>query len=143
NAMEVKEENQVEEENQSVLQQSYCQLTPTTSSYFFELPQDIQNHIISIDRQIWFEKCQFQHNDWVNSACFNKHETLILTASCDKTARLWNIQTQQPVYSFQHNDYVRSACFNNDETQILTTSDDGTICIWNIQMQQPVYSFQY
>lgn len=50
-----------------------------------------------------------------------------LTASWEKTARLWDAATGKEVGKFEgHTDYVLSAVFSPDGKQVLTASDDKT-----------------
>src|SRR5204862_327886 len=79
----------------------------------------------------------------INSACFNKDETRILTASHGNTARIWDIKTGKELQCFQHNNMINSACFNKDETQILTASDNKTAHIWDIKIEKELQRFQH
>ena len=59
----------------------------------------------------------------VYGAVFNRDESRILTWSDDKTARLWDAGTGQPLGpALQHEDAVRGAVFSRDESRILTWS---------------------
>ena len=64
------------------------------------------------------------------SARFNKDETCILTASDDKSARVWDSSSGAEIQRFNHNSCVNSARFNKDETCVLTASDDNTARLW-------------
>jgi WD40 repeat protein len=57
----------------------------------------------------------------------------VLTASNDKTARLWDLRTGAEIAIFQgHTDTVWSASFSRDGTRIVTASKDGTARIWEV-----------
>jgi len=137
--------NAMQKDNKSSLQKYYLNLQPQLKENFLTLPHEIQIHIATIlytPLHLWFEKQRFIHNNWVNSACFNNNETLILTASADKTA-IWDIHTEKELQRFQHDKCVNSACFNKDETQILTASDNKTACIWDIKTRKELQCFKH
>ena len=67
------------------------------------------------------------HGDVVGSAAYSPDGTRIVTASQDKTARIWDARTgaQLAVLS-GHGDAVQSAAYSPDGTRIVTASDDKT-----------------
>ncbi|BAT52903.1 WD-40 repeat protein [Nostoc sp. NIES-3756] len=76
------------------------------------------------------------HEDVVNSATFSPDGQRILTASRDKTARLWDLQGRQ-IAKFQgHEGLVYSASFSPDGQRILTASYDNTARLWDLQGRQ-------
>lgn len=68
------------------------------------------------------------HTNDVQSIQYSRDDSYILTASSDRTARLWDSQTgkQLEVYS-GHISSVRNAVFSKDGKKIATSSDDSTI----------------
>ncbi len=72
------------------------------------------------------------HGDYVNSAAYSPDGTRIVTASIDKTARIWDARTgaQLAVLS-GHGDPVSSAAYSPDGTRIVTASYDKTARIWD------------
>jgi WD40 repeat protein len=72
------------------------------------------------------------HGDYVNSAAYSPDGTRIVTASNDKTARVWDARTgaQLAVLS-GHGDRVYSAAYSPDGTRIVTASIDRTARIWD------------
>jgi WD40 repeat protein len=56
-----------------------------------------------------------------------------VTASQDKTARLWDSATGQPIGEplRGHTDWVASATFSPDGKRIVTASDDRTARLWD------------
>jgi WD40 repeat protein len=68
----------------------------------------------------------------VNQASFSPDGNLILTASSDGTARIWDAVelTQRFVFS-GHQQSVTSATFSTDGHAIITGSADGTFRIWD------------
>jgi len=62
----------------------------------------------------------------------SKKQYLILTASSDKTAKLWDIKGNEIKVLKGHTGGVRSAKFSPDKKYILTTSEDNTLRLWNL-----------
>jgi len=74
------------------------------------------------------------HGDYVNSAAYSPDGTRIVTASSDKTARVWDARTgaQLAVLS-GHGDRVYSAAYSPDGTRIVTASIDRTARVWDVR----------
>jgi WD40 repeat protein len=66
----------------------------------------------------------------VSSGGFSPDGKLIVTASDDKTARVWETRTATAVAVLAHTARVSSAQFSPDGTAILTTSEDGAARLW-------------
>jgi WD40 repeat protein len=60
-------------------------------------------------------------------AAFSPDGTRVITASYDKTARLWDTATGNPIAVLHgHEDRVNSVVTSRDGTRIVTGSDDKT-----------------
>ncbi len=78
------------------------------------------------------------HTEAVNDAQFSPDGALIVTASVDKTARVWDANTGQQVGILQgHTDGLRRARFSPDGTLIATASADKTARVWDAKTFQP------
>jgi WD domain, G-beta repeat len=71
------------------------------------------------------------HTGLINSAVFAPDGGRILTASRDKTARLWDREGNPLATLRGHTDEVRSAVFAPDDGRILTASADRTARLWD------------
>ncbi|NOS71586.1 MAG: hypothetical protein HOP33_16880 [Verrucomicrobia bacterium] len=81
------------------------------------------------------------HGGQVNSAQFSSDGKRIVTASADKTARVWDAQTGQPLTEpMIHGGDVRTAQFSPDGKRIVTASyyGDATARVWDAQTGQPL-----
>ena len=77
------------------------------------------------------------HGSSVESAVFNHDGTRVVTASLDKTVRVWHLdmhralERQFPVL-YGHRDVVFSAAFSPDGERVVTASVDGTARVWTL-----------
>ena len=67
----------------------------------------------------------------VTSAAFSPDGSRIVTASWDKTARIWDAATAQEIAVLRGHDSVYSAAFSPDGSRIVTASPDETARIWD------------
>jgi len=73
-----------------------------------------------------------RHMAGVQQAVFSADGTTLLTASHDRTARLWNWQSLAPVVLKGHTGTVWSAALSADGKVAATASDDGTVRVWDV-----------
>ena len=72
------------------------------------------------------------HEDIVTTAAYSPDGTRIVTASRDKTARIWDSGTGAPLGVLSgHSGIVESAAYSPDGTRIVTASADKTARIWD------------
>ena len=80
-----------------------------------------------------------RHEDIVQSAKFSPDGRWLVTASSDKTARVWDASTGLPVSApMQHEDVVYSAVFSPDGHRVATASWDKTARVWDAATGLPV-----
>jgi hypothetical protein len=85
----------------------------------------------------------FPHQDKVFQAEFSPDGSRILTASRDKTAKLWDAASGKPIASFEHPDGLNHAVFSPDGARILTASGDNTAQLWNAASGKLIDSFDH
>jgi WD40 repeat protein len=75
----------------------------------------------------------------IHTAVFSPDGRRILTASADKTARLWDAATGAQIGEpMRHNDEVVDAAFSPDGARIATASKDHTARLWDATTLKPV-----
>lgn len=74
------------------------------------------------------------HYSSVNSANFNKEGDLIITASKDSLARIWNSNNGVEIFKLRgHTGFVNSAVIDQFDVFAVSSSDDSTAIIWNVR----------
>ena len=72
------------------------------------------------------------HGDFIRHAAFSPDGARIVTASDDRTARVWDARTGIELAVLSgHGDRVACAAFSPDGTRIVTASGDKTVRIWD------------
>ena len=72
----------------------------------------------------------------MRSAAFSPDGSRIVTASEDKTARIWDAASAKEIAVLRgHDNYVNSAAFSPDGSRIVTASGDKTARIWDAHLQ--------
>jgi len=72
------------------------------------------------------------HNGEVTGAAFSADGSRIVTASLDRTARVWDARTGSPIAELRgHTKAVDHAAINADGSVVVTQSADGTARVWD------------
>jgi len=74
------------------------------------------------------------HRDSISQVAFSPvDKNLVLTASFDRTARLWDVRKATCVATFFHDGAIRSAEFSPTGDRIVTASLDCTAKVWDLR----------
>lgn len=74
------------------------------------------------------------HQDVVTSVAWSPDSNNIVSASYDKTVKIWNVNNGREINSFKaHSDLVNTVNFSPDGNKIASASADKTIKLWNIE----------
>jgi eukaryotic-like serine/threonine-protein kinase len=80
-----------------------------------------------------------EHPDEVRAVDFSADGRRILTASADRTARLWDAESGSPIGEpMRHEVGIRDACFSKDGLLVATAADDSTARVWDGMTGKPI-----
>ncbi|HUS96577.1 MAG TPA: TIR domain-containing protein, partial [Hyphomicrobiaceae bacterium] len=104
---------------------------------------DLSGLLISALRQFREQRVISGHGGRVNDAAFSPDGTRIVTASVDRTARIWAVATGQEIVRLEgHGGWVSSAAFSPDGTRIVTASHDKTARVWSAETGKEIAHFK-
>jgi WD40 repeat protein len=72
------------------------------------------------------------HTDTIRDVQLSPDGRQIVTASEDKTARVWDIGSGKLLTTLRHDEPVNAAQFRPDGRQIVTASHDQTVRVWEL-----------
>lgn len=81
------------------------------------------------------------HEKEITSLEISPDGTLLMSASKDRTTRLWSAKTGELVWRMDHPDWVWSACFDGDGRRIVTSGRDGVVRTWELASRLPLREF--
>ena len=78
----------------------------------------------------------------MRSVAFSRDETQLLTASDDKTLKVWSLPARRFQGTLQgHSNWVRSGAFSPDGGRAVSGSDDKTVKIWDVGERTCLHTF--
>lgn len=82
------------------------------------------------------------HTDAVTSVVFSRNGRFFVSGSCDRTLRLWQINTERSIsLTTQHQDAVQSIAISPNGQLIASGSKDKTIELWDLSTRQIAAKF--
>lgn len=85
------------------------------------------------DTATWQQIAILSHEN-ISSVTLSHNDRLLASASWDRTARLWNLDTYLQVgLPLQHENDVNCAAFSADGTLLVTACKDGNVYVWDIR----------
>jgi WD40 repeat protein len=78
------------------------------------------------------------HTDVVEAVAFSPAEDLVVSASADKTIRIWDVNTGEAVLTLVgHSAEITSLDFSRDGRYLISGSRDRTVRIWDMMARNP------
>lgn len=83
------------------------------------------------------------HTDFVRSAIYSHKGEFIVSASWDKTIRIWDINTGICIRTlFSYGSSITYASISPDDKLIASASEDGTIRLWSVETGEEICAFE-
>lgn len=83
-----------------------------------------------------------QHRDQVNDCAFLPDGLRVITASSDRTLKLWHLATGQVLYTLRgHSREVWSVSVTPDGRRAVSASDDRSLILWDLETMKPLATF--
>ncbi|KAF5851015.1 hypothetical protein GGP41_010749 [Bipolaris sorokiniana] len=83
------------------------------------------------------------HTSYVTSAAFSAAGDRLVSASHDKTVRVWDAKTGEPLHTLEgHTSCVSSAAFSAAGDRLVSASHDKTVRVWDAKTGQPLHTLE-
>src|SRR5205807_1812535 len=89
------------------------------------------------------ELFEVRHDGPVRSPRFSHDGTRLITASLDRSARIWDARTGALLLTLAHSDIVARANFASDGATAITASFDHTAVVWDAKTGAALHRFAH
>lgn len=115
-----------------------------TSNYLVASSWDNNVYCYEVGDSSTTRKAQTSHSAPVLDCCWHSDGTKILTASCDKTCKLWDLQSNQAIDVAQHAAPIKSVHWiqSPNYSVVVTGSWDKTLKFWDTRTPTPILQLQ-
>src|SRR5262249_48021865 len=80
------------------------------------------------------------HRDWVNACRISPNGELLISASSDKTLRVWDMRSLvERLRILGHDDAANACAFAPDGSYFVSASSDGTLKVWTTTKAREVW----
>ena len=103
-----------------------------------ELPVEVFDAVSeAVSRAIGFHGVLAGHTNGVTSASFSHDGEKVVSASSDKTVRIWSAVTGECEQILSgHTSFVNVASFSPDGEKVVSASGDNTVRIWSVEVDE-------
>jgi len=83
------------------------------------------------------------HSSAVWGCAFSPDGKKVVSASHDKTLKLWDVETGAEIRTFTgHSDSVWRCAFSSDGTKVVSASEDTTLKLWDVKTGAMIHTFE-
>ena len=76
---------------------------------------------------------KLQHDSFLIALAFSPDGQKLATASDDRSARLWDVETGKQLQGLEHDGWVNAVAFSPDGQMLATASDDRSARLWDVE----------
>jgi WD40 repeat protein/serine/threonine protein kinase len=110
--------------------------SPTDSNLLISSGVDVNIAYWDIANQTLLGAIQTRHTDWVRDVAFSADGQYIVSASHDKTVKVWTFEGVPVTTLLGHSERVLSIDFHPTELALATGAADGDVALWRIAYPQ-------
>ncbi|MEH1881091.1 WD40 repeat domain-containing protein, partial [Nostoc sp.] len=82
------------------------------------------------------------HSNSVNAVAVTPNGQQVISASGDKTLKVWNLATGEEQFTLNgHSNSVNAVAVTPNGQQVISASDDNTLKVWNLATEKVIATF--